>query len=159
MYGFGAFRCAIDNLNGDNIEWIGYPSGYRHVYCYYYAVIPPPENGTIVVQKQLAGAADSVTFPFQGNVSYNNTPYQGAFDITTSSAGSGSITFVRGATRAGEAEWDFRERPVTGWNLDSVSCSSQLGDPAQGGSTITQPAPNTPDDRRRYRSISRAMTR
>ena len=25
QYGFGALRCAIDNLNGDNVEWISYP--------------------------------------------------------------------------------------------------------------------------------------
>ena len=24
-YGFGALRCATDNLNGDNVEWISYP--------------------------------------------------------------------------------------------------------------------------------------
>ena len=26
-YAFGALRCAIDNLNGDNVEWVGFPSG------------------------------------------------------------------------------------------------------------------------------------
>jgi hypothetical protein len=31
QYGFAALRCAIDNLNGDNVEWIGYPSGARVV--------------------------------------------------------------------------------------------------------------------------------
>ncbi len=25
QYGFGALRCAIDNLNGDNVEWISVP--------------------------------------------------------------------------------------------------------------------------------------
>ena len=52
-YGFGALRCAIDNLNGDNVEWIGFPSQSTHVFCYYYAVTPPPSAGTIVVRKQL----------------------------------------------------------------------------------------------------------
>jgi hypothetical protein len=33
QYGFGALRCAIDNLNGDNVEWIAYPTGARHVLC------------------------------------------------------------------------------------------------------------------------------
>jgi hypothetical protein len=27
QYGFGALRCAIDNLNGDNVEWISFPEG------------------------------------------------------------------------------------------------------------------------------------
>ena len=26
-YGFGAVRCASDNYNGDNVEWIAFPSG------------------------------------------------------------------------------------------------------------------------------------
>ena len=43
-YGFAALRCAIDNLNGDNVEWIGYPSGASHVFCYAYYVKPPPDE-------------------------------------------------------------------------------------------------------------------
>lgn len=35
-YGFAALRCAIDDLNGDNVESIAYPQGARHVYCYAY---------------------------------------------------------------------------------------------------------------------------
>ena len=52
-YGFGALRCAIDNLNGDNVEWIQFPAGSRHVYCYAYYVTPPPTSGTIIVRKQV----------------------------------------------------------------------------------------------------------
>ena len=44
-YGFGALRCAIDNLNGDNVEWIGFPQGSKHVFCYAYYVKPPPTSG------------------------------------------------------------------------------------------------------------------
>jgi hypothetical protein len=40
-YGFGALRCGIDALNGDNVEWIAYPTGARHVFCYAYYVHPP----------------------------------------------------------------------------------------------------------------------
>ena len=29
QFGFGALRCTIDNLNGDNVEWIAYPKGGR----------------------------------------------------------------------------------------------------------------------------------
>jgi hypothetical protein len=32
VYGFGALRCAIDNLNGDNVEWILFPFGVEHVF-------------------------------------------------------------------------------------------------------------------------------
>ena len=72
VYGFGALRCAIDNHNGDNVEWISYPKKDTHVFCYYYAVTPAPQEGTIVVKKQLGdGTTDSVKFLFEGNVSYN----------------------------------------------------------------------------------------
>ena len=47
-FGFGALRCAVDVLNGDNVEWIGYPTGAKHVFCYAYYVVPPPTSGTIV---------------------------------------------------------------------------------------------------------------
>ena len=54
-YGFGALRCAIDNLNGDNVEWIilSRPAA-RHVFCYAYYVAPPPRSGTIIVRKRAA---------------------------------------------------------------------------------------------------------
>src|SRR6478735_1751990 len=32
-YGFAALRCAVDNLNGDNVEFARYPSGTTHVFC------------------------------------------------------------------------------------------------------------------------------
>jgi hypothetical protein len=33
-YGFGALRCADDNLNGDNVEFLAYPQGARHIFCF-----------------------------------------------------------------------------------------------------------------------------
>ena len=62
-FGFGALRCAVDALNGDNVEWIGYPAGAKHVFCYAYYVVPPPTSGTIVVRKVVddpAATADAV---------------------------------------------------------------------------------------------------
>ena len=79
-YGFGALRCAIDNLNGDNVEWISYPSGAEHVFCYAYYVQPPPTSGTIIIRKTVAGVSGGATetFRFDGNLSYNPG---GAFNI------------------------------------------------------------------------------
>ena len=74
-YGFGALRCAIDNLNGDNVEWIAFPQGAKHVFCYAYYVKPPPTSGTIIVRKELSSDTPpetaSTTFPFKGNISFN----------------------------------------------------------------------------------------
>jgi LPXTG-motif cell wall-anchored protein len=106
--GFGALRCAIDNLNGDNVEWIGFPGDSLHVFCYFYTVDPAPTAGTIVVEKRTTGAANTHTFNFQGNVSYNPG---GAFALTVAPGGSASESFVRGATDPEDPDtrWNFTE--------------------------------------------------
>ena len=97
IYGFAALRCAIDNLNGDNVEWVGYPEGASHVFCYAYYISPPPGAGTITVVKQITGGGtDTVTFPFGGTVSYNPG---GAFNLTVTNGQPASASVVRGADR------------------------------------------------------------
>ena len=65
QYGFAALRCAVDNLNGDNVEWIAYPTGASHVFCYAYYIKPPPTSGTIIVRKVVSSPAGATqTFPF-----------------------------------------------------------------------------------------------
>ena len=63
---FGALRCSIDNLNGDNVEWIGYPQGTTHVFCYYFTVSPAPDAATIVVKKTLKGGSAEPSVPVPG---------------------------------------------------------------------------------------------
>ena len=69
QYGFAALRCAVDNLNGDNVEYIAYPNGATHVLCYAYYVEPPPTSGTIVVNKVVDDPAVTTRqdFSFIGN--------------------------------------------------------------------------------------------
>ena len=87
QFGFGALRCAIDNLNGDNVEWIQFPAGTKHVFCYAYYVRPPPTSGTIIIRKALvAGATQTKTFGFVGNVSYNPG---GTFDLSVNGGSAG----------------------------------------------------------------------
>ena len=57
-YGFAALRCANDNVNGDNVEYVNFTTGQRHVFCYYYAVQPPPDSGTIIVKKVVGNPAE-----------------------------------------------------------------------------------------------------
>ena len=121
QYGFAALRCAIDNLNGDNVEWIAYPAGARHVLCYAYYVQPPPTSGTIIVKKVVAGGT-SQSFRFTGNISY-------AADHSFSLAAGASQTFFRAA---GSTPWTFTEQVPAGWALDGVVCTS-----AKGTSTST----------------------
>jgi hypothetical protein len=119
-YAFVALRCAIDNLNGDNVEWVGFPSGSTNVFCYYYAVDQKPQPGTIVIKKQLAdGATSSEAFNFRGDVSYNP---DNDFDVTTSNP----ATFVRDSN----VNWTFAELippdPLASpdFNFTSVTCFS-----------------------------------
>lgn len=132
QYGFAALRCSQDAVNGDNVEAIFFPSGQHHVFCFYYAVTPPPQSGTIVVQKQIANASNGTgTFRFDGSLSYADENNDGTNDFSlTSGAGSpSSSTFIRGEVRGDEPAWTFQEAPTPGWDppADPV-CTSRTGD-------------------------------
>lgn len=121
-YGFGALRCAKDNLNGDNVEFIAYPSGATHVFCYAFYVKPPPESGVITVTKRLDNGLTlpvPQTFTFDGNLSFNPG---GEFTVEvpagTNSAGR---EFVRGA---GGTPWTVNEVVPDGFVFVDVTCTS-----------------------------------
>ena len=123
-YGFGALRCSSDNLNGDNVEWITFASGRRHVFCYAYYVSPPPTGGTIVVRKETVGAPAGAmeTFAFQGNISFNP---DGGFKLRAGPGAPAQMSFARAETGPGEAPWTFAEQQLpAGWALESLSCDS-----------------------------------
>jgi uncharacterized repeat protein (TIGR01451 family) len=121
-YGFGALRCSIDNLNGDNVETIDFPTGTTHAFCYAYYVTPPPTAGGIVIRKKVEGAGTSPqTFRFGGNVSYNPG---GAFELSAGSETPGEMSFFRGETQAGEAPWTVNEEVPEGWKLTDLHCVS-----------------------------------
>ncbi len=122
-YAFGALRCAIDNLNGDNVEWVGFPSGQTNVFCYYYAVDQTPTPGTVIVRKQVAAAEpEANTFQFQGSVSYNPgatpSPDDNPFSITVpaNSTAPASVSFVRSSG----VVWNFTELTNPGWAAPSA---------------------------------------
>ena len=137
-YGFGALRCAIDNLNGDNVEWIAYPTGARHVFCYAYYVRPPPTSGTIIVRKEVDAPSTepSRNFRFVGNISFST---DASFTLAAAPAKPGSTTFYR----AGGASWDFTEEVPPGWRLTGIACTSATGssttvqDVSTGKTTVT----------------------
>ncbi|MEV7122541.1 prealbumin-like fold domain-containing protein [Kitasatospora griseola] len=121
-YGFAALRCSQDNQNGDNAEYLDFPSGTTHVFCYYYAITPPPGAGTITVTKRIVDGSNGVgSFRYDGNLSYADTNNDGVNDfvLTASSTKSASMSFVRGETREGDEPWHITEfvDPDTGWVL------------------------------------------
>ncbi len=136
QYGFAALRCAVDNLNGDNVEWIGFPGQATHVFCYYYAVQPPPEAGTIIVRKEITTESNGpASFQFEGNVSYGDTDgnAQNDFVLTADTSLPGSQTFIRGEVTGAAPPWDFTEVPQLGWTLvnGEPDCTQT------GGSVVT----------------------
>jgi uncharacterized repeat protein (TIGR01451 family) len=125
-YGFAALRCSIDNLNGDNVETIDFPTGTTHAFCYAYYVTPPPSSGKIVIRKEVEGSGSSPqTFGFGGNVSYNPG---GAFELSATTDTPGEIMFFRGETRPGEAPWTVDEEVPEGWKLTGLHCESAVSE-------------------------------
>jgi uncharacterized repeat protein (TIGR01451 family) len=123
QYGFAALRCAVDNLNGDNVEYIAYPSGVTHVLCYAYYVQPPPTSGTIIVRKVVDGpeATARQDFSFVGNLSYN---VDNRFTLSAASGQPAEETFYRAA---GAEPWVFTEEVPPGWSLSGLTCTSANG--------------------------------
>lgn len=141
-YGFAALRCAQDAVNGDNVEYLTYPAGARHVFCYYYAITPPPGAGTITVVKRVApGSNGQGVFRFDGNLSYADTNGDGVNDflLTASAAQQSSMDFVRGETRTGDDPWTFQEDvdPGSGWlPAGQPDCTAVGADGGPGTSVL-----------------------
>jgi hypothetical protein len=122
QFGFGALRCATDNVNGDNVEYIRFPDNVEHVYCFAYYVQPPPTSGTIIVTKHVSDPAKAnQTFTFKGNVSYT-TDQQ--FQLEVKNGADASATFYRAATAAGDPQWTVEEIVPPGWRLTDLTCTS-----------------------------------
>ncbi len=134
QYGFGALRCATDAVNGDNVEYIYFPAGIKHVFCYGIYVKPPPTSGTITIAKRVVGApvGTSPTFPFNGDLSYDPNGF--------ALGDGGSMDFYRaGGTPNGQpVTWTVTEGAVDGFRLSSVDCSSVTdgGGPGHSSSTV-----------------------
>ncbi len=145
-YAFGALRCAIDNLNGDNVEWIGYPSGtqapVRHVFCFAYYVDVAPPQGTITVVKQLAEGSGAIDqrFTFASNATYNPS---GTFDLDVTGGAPAKQEFVRATSESFGQPYVFSEQLAdlnkAGWTLESLTCTGgarTTTDPATGTATV-----------------------
>ncbi len=126
-YAFGALRCATDDLNGDNVEYIYFPTGVRHVFCYGLYVRPAPTSGLITIEKHVTGApaGENPSFPFNGTISYDPNGFQ--------LADGGSLDFYR----AGGSPWDVTEGSVPSYRLASLDCTAVASDGGPGQSTTT----------------------
>lgn len=119
-YGFAALRCGTDAVNGDNVEYLYFPAGVTHIFCYTFYVVPPPTSGTITIQKRVVAAPSGANpaFVFTGSVSYNPD----GFSLQNGQ----SDDFFR----AGGQTWDATEGKVDNYRVSSVDCNSTT---ASGG--------------------------
>jgi uncharacterized repeat protein (TIGR01451 family) len=126
-YAFGALRCATDNVNGDNVEYIAVPT--KRVYCFAYYVQPPPTSGTIIIRKRVTSPANATQkFTFEGNLSYEAN-HQFSLQVTNGSTP--SMVFYRAQSTADPSTlWSVDELVPAGWRLSSVDCTA-------GGSGVT----------------------
>ncbi|WP_412538557.1 DUF5979 domain-containing protein [Longispora sp. K20-0274] len=125
---FGTLRCSVDNVNADNVEYVGFPTGYRHVFCFAYYIDTRVPEGMIVVRKQLTAGHNTETFGFNGNVSYARG---GRFELEVKKGQPAETRFTRAATRPGDPLWKISEDNRADWALQSLTCS------APGGSQVT----------------------
>lgn len=157
-HAFGAFRCAIDNRTGRNIQAIAFPAGTSHVFCFAYYVsaalpaaaapaartstsIPAPIYVTVV--KRVAGAPPD----FSASVSFTGTfaDYYtgGSFAVDVSGqAGQREFTGVDQFPLAGR--WTIAETPASDPRMEPLSAAC-IGDtttiPGTATATVEIPSP------------------
>ncbi|GAA2589980.1 hypothetical protein GCM10010399_20110 [Dactylosporangium fulvum] len=112
-YGFGALRCAADGRTGGNVQWLGFPSGVRHVFCYAYYVKTAAAPGMLVVRARTAKAPGyPQRFAFDASPSYT-ADKRISVDTTT------DATFVRSS---GGQPATIVSRTPAGWTLTDLGC-------------------------------------
>jgi len=115
-YGFGTLRCALDNSNGNNVEWIGYPAGVRHVFCFAFYIKPRPGIGALVVRQEVTRKLGyPQRFGFTSSASYARG---GIVELITS-GDPVSTTLVRAA-----GNYAVAGQLPAGWRLVELSCAS-----------------------------------
>jgi len=141
LYGFGTLRCAADNVNGDNVEYISFPGDVRHVFCEAYYVNPSPTSGTITITKQVSGnppdPAPEFHFGCPG-ITFGSSPACLTFDpggFTLSNGGQAAFERAGGLPPTTPLElWTVTEDRVADYTT-TVTCDA--GTPAASGSVWT----------------------
>ncbi|GAA3225306.1 hypothetical protein GCM10010532_057510 [Dactylosporangium siamense] len=113
-YGFGALRCAADGHSGGNVQWLGFPAGARHVFCFAYYVRSAQAPGTLVVKARTATPVGyPQRFAFDASASY--TADKRIYADTTTDA-----TLVRSS---GGSPGTVVSRTPAGWTLTDLTCA------------------------------------
>jgi hypothetical protein len=116
-YGFGALRCGFDGRSGTNAQWVGFPAGVRHVFCFAYYVRGAPPAGTLIVR---AKATRPVGYPQR--FTFDASPsYTADKQIVLASAGEpADAALTRTAGGAGNR---IVARVPAGWRVTDLTCT------------------------------------
>jgi hypothetical protein len=137
-YAFGALRCAVDGRTGGNVQWLTFPAGIRHVFCYAYYVKGAGTPGTVTVRMRTTrpiGYPQPV--PFKSDLSFAPTSV-----FTLASSGDPvEESFARTATPTNSAPYTISPQLPSGWRMAEVTCSASRPDNASATSawSIDQP--------------------
>ncbi|MET7425320.1 hypothetical protein [Dactylosporangium sp. NPDC005555] len=113
-YGFGALRCAADGHSGGNVQWLGFPAGVRHVFCFAYYVKQAQPPATLVVKARTSAPTGyPQRFAFDASASY-------AADKRIHADATTDATLVRSS---GGAPQTVVSRTPAGWTLTDLSCA------------------------------------
>jgi hypothetical protein len=131
---FGALRCSMDGRTGGNLQWLSFPAGVRHVFCYAYYVKSTDAGGRITVRLRTTrpiGYPQRV--PFASTLSFSP---DGAF-VLASSSDPVDAAFDRATTPTGQPGYGLRPQPPSGWRVADATCTASRADQASATSTAT----------------------
>jgi hypothetical protein len=137
-YAFGALRCAVDGRTGGNVQWLTFPAGIRHVFCYAYYVKGAGTPGTVTVRMRTTrpiGYPQPV--PFKSDLSFAPNSV-----FTLASSGDPvDESFARTATPTNSTPYTISPQLPSGWRVAEVTCSASRSDNASATSAwnIDQP--------------------
>jgi hypothetical protein len=115
-YGFGALRCGIDGRTGGNLQWLAFPPGARHAYCFAYYVRDSKAGSITVRVRPTRAIGYPQRFPFNSNLSFS-----GSGDFAIASSGDPvDATFTR---LARTDPYVVQARIPDGWRLASLQCA------------------------------------
>jgi hypothetical protein len=145
-YALAVLRCGIDGHATANVQWLGFPAGVRHIFCFAYYV-RGGDPGTVTVRvRPTREHGYPQRFAFASNLTY-----AASGQFTVDSAGKpAEATFVR---LAGATPYELTAQLPDGWRVADLTCaasrpggaakSTAATDPGAGKATVTLAAGET----------------
>ncbi len=131
-YALGALRCGIDGHTAGNLQWLGFPAGTRHIFCFAYYV-RGAEAGTLTVRVRPSRQHGyPQRFAFTSNASY-----AASGELSLDSTGKQVDASFSRLARA--EPYDVQARLPDGWRLADLSCAARRASGAAKSKATTDP--------------------